>query len=561
MRISGWAGKVLYLVVSLVILVFFLFNCKYTYDFPYLDDFDTPVNFLRRLIKNNGIQEKLKIFFEFHSDHRLFNLRVEVLIYYLLFGYINLHTITFINNLFILFSFLIVVKFLNRGAFTPLIVLILALFLFSNSYFTAINWAHVSANYGPVVFFSIAGLLLFEKNGSISGVKLSLIFIFCSIALFSFGNGIISFFSYILLLIYFKHYRKALIFAGFTLLIIGVFFIDYQRATYLEEVHWGVEGLLAKMLGFIRLVGAFSFINDDWTVIPTVTGTVILAVTLLLFYLSFFKKEEKKTNNVYLWAVYIFFLGTLLAIAHGRINNFNELKEAFVDRYRFYSLFALITFVSILFNTINFRTIRYIGFLMVFAALSFNIYSYLAVHKVAYNNYYKKLLVCTENNFINFKRGVYYYQGDDRTIVKSLAEVYEKKLLKFNNNVLQQVDLGSNDAGEVQLDVKTDSVYRRYGKTVFYDRMLFVKLKDLRFKNHNLSGAYLALEHNEGKAYYYPFYQNSHIGRNFVKGGVGGYTDLNMINIPHGLYKVKVLVYNGLKNYEVYSSNEVIRVL
>ncbi len=545
--------KVYYLPTLLLVVFFFIFVWKNTYNFPFLDDFDNPLDFLLIFERAEGFLASLKEFFEFHSDHKLLNLRVEIFSYLTLFGPLNLQIIILFNNLFIFFSFLILTKFVTRGSFKALVVFVGALFLFSNSYFTAIYFAHVSANYGPVVFLGLAGLLFFKKD--LSWSRLFLIFVLCTFSFFSFGNGIVSFFVFALLLVYTRQYQKAIIFCLAAVLIVLVFFIGYERAGYLKEYDLGFEAIFVKLLGILNLFGSFVLVLPVASRLSLYIGIIILLIGVLFFWLDLFGKEKRDRDQVLLWAALLFFWGTMALIVHGRVNSYQEVGESLTDRYRFYSLFGFVTLFFIVTNRLETKWKNLVSVILVGAGVLFSLYSYFGRNEE--NTFYKKLMIATENNYYKFGKGMYYYQGVGGIRVTGILDsVYAKEYLKPNDNLFSDLSF-ELPVSSVNMNFEQRTIPRKFGADEFNDYLLYAEVYDLEFLSEQEKGAYLVLADDKGKGYLYPFKQNQRSGKNFFKGGVGATTELNLGNVPNGEYKLMVMIYETPNNYKVYDSGKV----
>jgi hypothetical protein len=86
------------IVPAIAIGSYYLCLCRYSYNFPYFDDFEVILGFLNRFITGRQFSEKLPLLFEQHGEHRLFFDRAVALAAYLVLGKIDFRSLVLIGN-------------------------------------------------------------------------------------------------------------------------------------------------------------------------------------------------------------------------------------------------------------------------------------------------------------------------------------------------------------------------------------------------------------------------------------------------------------------------------
>jgi hypothetical protein len=539
-----------YLPAALVICFFYWIIWSFVYNFPYLDDFDTPLGTLLKFLGADTFADKAKFFFEFHSDHRLFFLRLATLVNYSFWPVLNFKWLILFANIFILLSFFLIISQLKKSDLKPVYVLNLSLILFSTTYFSGINWTHAAFNYSSTVFFSLIGLVLISRSEKVEWKMLVFIFICCSLALFNYGNGIVSFLIYTGLFLIMKEYKKAILFAGLAVCIVGIFFIGHQRADYLGENTYNLVAVYAKLIGFIKLVGSFIMFQNYFEEYTLFVGAAVLLGTCLLFVYQFFKRKEV---NYYLWGILAFFLINMFVISVGRVNAINEIWSALSERYRFFSVFHIITFLVIVFNSLG-KKQKTFAFLLLPFCVIYNVSGYLINRE--HNSFFMKLTAVSEYNFELFGSGLNYYQRAGEASERVMNDIYEKGIFKGNKtNPFDGIDFSKHiDSSQLNAVISQDSVYRIFGSSEFYDYRLIIDVSDFQYKSVKLEGIYLALENEKNEHFLYPLQQKDNVGRNKLKRGKGASVEMLTENVPSGFYKIKFLEYHTSDNYRIYDT-------
>src|SRR5262249_34525230 len=139
---------------------------RYSYNFPYFDDFEIILAFLNSFLTAGQASEKLRLLFEQHSEHRLVFDRAIALAEYFICGKIDFRSLVLIGNTALVVILLLCYKSVERTRKLPLLCLApIALLLFNFRYFETSFWSMAALQHLWVLCFAFCAFyFLFQPT-------------------------------------------------------------------------------------------------------------------------------------------------------------------------------------------------------------------------------------------------------------------------------------------------------------------------------------------------------------------------------------------------------------
>lgn len=347
MRVATWiAGAVMVLLIG----VFFFLIVQNTANIPLGDDLYCLLQFTQKFQDATSVSARFGLLTEQWVEHRIFFSRFAALLSWWLHGQVNFVTITLIGNAFLIgLTLLFRAQLRDMGFKNPLYLLPVALILFNPTTFEANLWAGAATVYMPVCFF---GLLVPHLLGRAGRVYFPLALVVAVVATFSFGNGMFSFLSGFLMLVYMRKFRNAVIWLSVMAVAVFLYFhgLEMHSATKSFDdvgVHFrNPDYLIYNLFTFIGSVGNYiENTNHGFRAenVPAfILGILLLAAIVFgagKLLLRRWPVVYEKSEVVWL-GMAAFICITAAAMSYSR--TFGESMNTVSSRYRIYSMVFLI---------------------------------------------------------------------------------------------------------------------------------------------------------------------------------------------------------------------------
>lgn len=317
----------------------------YSTNVPFWDDYDAILNFLNEFKVNSD--DRLGLLLSQHNEHRIVLDRLLTLGDYYLFGEINIRHLIYVGNSFIILlliiAFRISIPILQNwqepwkwAALLPIPFLLLNLQSWEN-----FLWGMASIQNLGVLFFSfLTFYLLFYK--SLNRGRLGLAILCSAIATFTSGNGFLSLFISLFIMVITKEKKKYILLWIFST---GLLVFAYLNNYYSPPGHPSLLNALVNQK--IEVVLYFlTLMSSGWGVGYNVIFSSIIGIGFLLAF-SWLIKKNIHVSNPLLLSILLFLLLTICLISVSRAG-FTAI-QALDMRYRIYSLLlSAFTFLAII---------------------------------------------------------------------------------------------------------------------------------------------------------------------------------------------------------------------
>ena len=367
--------------ISIIILIFYFFCNKFSYNFFYQDDFhllrfvtifeDNTVSFQEKLYALNGL----------HNEHRIIFPRLFTLIDYYLQGHIDWQVYNVVSALYylgIFMFFAIIIKKINLAYWY---ILPVALFIFQPSSYQNFYWTISILQQVGNLFWA---MFLFYSLVYFKPEKFWISLVLIILLTYTHGNGLFAFGVGGFLLFLQKRFIQLSIWIGLMVVIATFYFWGYYTAQ-----NSNVMGSLSNPLRLIYCFGGFwgGFLFDlsknSFQLIFTILGGLIIFTALLLINFKlilnhFFTKIKTQfqsyfpQENLFLLACFLYLTITAALVALSR--SWISIEAGFQNRYLHNSVIALVLlYITILhYNSLMIR--KSVGIIMLFVGLFFNIF-------------------------------------------------------------------------------------------------------------------------------------------------------------------------------------------
>jgi hypothetical protein len=340
--------------LALPLGVYFYLLSRHALNIPYFDDHALKA-FILNFEKSDSLWGKIHEIFAQHNEHRIGITRLCILLIYWIQQTMDFRWLMFVGNA----ALMGIVYWFYRNFegsklwFVPVGFLIFTQMLWENTY-----WGMASVQNFGILFF-VFGTFHFLVNSHPKNFNRALLFTF--FAVFTSGNGILVLPIGLVLLILQRRNSQAWYFLGFSVLMILLYFFDYQKPP--NPSRPAILKDFAKGL-FTFLGNAFDY--NEKLPMPTrmrlcsLAGLVILLLGIFYCAKIFLSKAKERfvfvekiliqlkirdlvahqsSQKLFYLACLIFLMGTSLVVVWGRASF--GIEVFLTSRYKIYSLFIV----------------------------------------------------------------------------------------------------------------------------------------------------------------------------------------------------------------------------
>ncbi|KQS27099.1 hypothetical protein [Dyadobacter sp. Leaf189] len=300
------------LIIGLVIALYLLYNLFFSVNFPFQDDF-LIIQFIQAASEGGfSFDVVLHQMFLTFNDHKATTIRFIALVEYALTGHQNFrfYIVLVSLNVIYIFSFLYI-QF--RKTKLPLYYFIPAPFLFFTPLFHEVSgWALNGMQHSFLTAFTVTAILLASRRTT---VTFWLAMVFCLLATFTHGNGVLSFPAVVFYFLCFKDFKKATLATISMIACLAIYLIGYERG---QAGHLPTDliSMLSSLFGFIGSSMSLWAGKELWSALwgIFIVG-IMLVLTLKVAAVYFDKPSSVKPGSIELLSLFAFIFITSAVIA------------------------------------------------------------------------------------------------------------------------------------------------------------------------------------------------------------------------------------------------------
>ncbi|HEY4284740.1 MAG TPA: hypothetical protein VGM62_16890 [Chthoniobacterales bacterium] len=327
------------MVPAIAITSFFLCLWRYSYNFPYFDDFEVILGFLNSFLTTENLSNKVHLLFEQHGEHRVVFDRAIALAEYWISGKIDFRSLILIGNAALAVLLILFYRAVEqRRQFHPLALAPIALILFNFRYFQTIFWAMAALQNLWVLCFAFGAFYFLFQAPVYATFIAILLGLF---ATYTSGNGMAVFVAGAIVLALNRQLwtGKAIIWSLGGVATIASYFYGYVKPLNHPSV---IKPLTDDPLGYVAYVLAlFGGVFTENIAAAVVIGSVLVGFAGYLTFRKYFRE------NPIIYTLILFLL--LTSIGSGAARFEFGIEQALVSRYTIIStLFVVCCYLAFL---------------------------------------------------------------------------------------------------------------------------------------------------------------------------------------------------------------------
>jgi len=328
----------LWLGTSCACALYFFYLYRFAVDLPFWDDYDAILGALSTLRDSHDWQQYL---FHPHNEHVIFWVRLLAWVQLAVTGEVDFRQLILLGNLFVPGILLIWYQVVKQSLLTQapanglevnwtFICAVCMLLLLSITYWESSLWAMAALSNFPVLFFSLAALLLFHRNDSaaaLAGTAVLAVF-----AALSQANGLFVFVVIGLRLLLSRNWMRTTLWAVLSLAVLACYLSLRQGSATAAA---SKASALQMFLFLVRFFG--SFIADLHVALALgLLLTALIAAALIC---------RRKEHTPLLGSILLFLLITAVATCYTRASNWAE--GALASRYAINSALIIMSAICL----------------------------------------------------------------------------------------------------------------------------------------------------------------------------------------------------------------------
>ncbi|WP_031527675.1 hypothetical protein [Dyadobacter crusticola] len=335
------------LIIGLVIVFYLLYNLFFSVNFPFQDDF-LIIQFIEAASEGGfAFDVVIKQMFLTFNDHKATTIRLIALIEYALTGHQNFrfYIILVSINVVYIFSFLYI-QF--RKAKLPLYYFIPAPFFFFTPLFHEVSgWALNGMQHSFLTAFTVTAILLASRR---TNVTFWLAMVFCFLATFTHGNGVLSFPAIVFYFLCLKDFKKAILATVSMIACLAIYLIGYEKgqAGHLPN---DLFSMFSSLFGFIGSSMSLWSGKELWSAVwgIFIVGFMV-ALSLKVAAVYFNKPSSVKPGTIELLSLFAFIFITSAVIALFR----SWAGSTIASRFQLYAALSTVICYILLLNYTSF---------------------------------------------------------------------------------------------------------------------------------------------------------------------------------------------------------------
>lgn len=425
-RISDF--RKLDIVLSLAIILFFFYIFfKYMVNVPINDDYSILDNF-NGLLNADSFLEKTKLFFAQHNEHRILYDKMWFWISYLINGQIDFNMLALVGNLSLLGIFILWAK---RAKLSNdyMVLFPIAALLFNLTFWENMTFPMAGLSNFTGLLFSLVSLS-FLCAKELSNKRFFWAVLFCFLAIFTQGGGLLVIPVSLIILLLKKDYTRLKNYGAIGVLFFVIYFIGYESPAdspnLMESLlNFKIRSLLFS-LAFLGSSFSFSFYNtvniaDNQSFAKIVNDTMMFNAIVGFAFVAIYAyliKTKYYTKNLFNFSVMTLVIA--ISIVTGISRSRFGIETAYASRYRILSVvFVICLIIKALeyVETKKFHALKVNGVILVLTGLFFYQFNY-SQEEYLYDR--KKQVV----------KGVLNYHSGNHKLLYGLEQNYCKMVLE-----------------------------------------------------------------------------------------------------------------------------------
>ena len=547
------------LIIFFVVFIFLLYNYYFSINFPFQDDL-LLLDFTEKVDSGNlDFTTFIKELFKTYNDHKVVIPRLISLLDYKINGYLNFKLyigLISINLLYILFFLYSQFK----KTLLPLYYFIPVPLLFLHpQYYEVSLWAINGMQHSYLTAFLISAIFLISrhtKQGFYGAV------VFCFLATFTHGNGILSFPAIIFYLLCYREFKKAAGFAAFMVLALGIYLAGYETGQ--------AAGLPPTITVFIYSILAFIGASmaqwDNYLLYTVLWGGLIIGFAGFLVYhiiRSGINNEKIKPQiNVELLTLlgFIFITSSVIAVFR------SWQGVTLTSRFQLYAALSSCIFYLFLLSYFRFFRSRNVLLIITFLSIGYWAHSYYKYTEIVaqkrttyladiYNWRYDKTFLSVEKSLLD-NAAFYIYPAYKKGMFRLPEPVISKNELDSMITANQKNKRNESVSIEAMPFMKADD------RDLRPDTLFYLTNKTIPKSGSLLGDRFIVLRSHTTKLNYLLCANPEREGRKTVlmkgeyyKNGFNGYVQKK--NFPSGKYDIGLLDVSsmGKKEFSLFSKS------
>lgn len=325
----------LWTTLVIVIAIFGLVVFRYSFNFPFYDDFENIVLFIHKFTTTNSLIDRIALLFEQNFEHRVLFSRVVTLTQFLLTGQVNIKWLIIIGDLSLLGVLWLFYTYQKTGRLSLPALLAIGCLLFQlQTYEDTISWATCSLQHAPCIFFSLWSfhLALHRRNLYASGALALL-------ALFTSANGLATIVIWLFIALIMAKERRKIVLPAAILIALTTLHIatmTIHSGSVLTHVTSNIGPKFTLLLSFAGQLADPNLVPQYFSVL---LGTLFVIPVPLAIFQALFRRTRSVSVLQWLCVAGIcslLFVAFLILFARGTEPDPGGYK---MDRYKIYAAF------------------------------------------------------------------------------------------------------------------------------------------------------------------------------------------------------------------------------
>ncbi|NIJ54319.1 hypothetical protein [Dyadobacter arcticus] len=402
-KYQKWFVGLIWILIITIVIVFWATAYRFSYNFPYYDDFQNIIQFVYKYLKADGIWMKLSLLFEQNFEHRVLFAKLLTLFQYYFTGQVNIQWLIILGNLSLLGILFLFCKYFFRNQLALISLFSITCLLFQvQHYEDTISWATCSLQHAPCIFFSLLSFHIALNRGNLFlGAGLVLM------ALFTSANGLSSILIWLVIVFFTTQDRRKMVIPSLILVTLTLVHLTTLTIHSGSLVEHATSNIPVKFILLLSFAGQVADVNMIGHIAPSVILGAIFLTPLLIVCLQVVRGKYPPITALQWFCaagiVTLLFVAFLIVFARGVEPDFIGYK---MDRYKIYAAFFAVLAIGFY---DPYWSVPRIGALMRFviagSSLVFCVGSYYAYYGNIVN--YRNTIEANEYNFL-WSKTIYY---------------------------------------------------------------------------------------------------------------------------------------------------------
>ncbi len=525
--LSRGSGFLTYLVIALPVAGYLIYSWHFSGALFYADDFHLlkTVQWVR---ETDEWQEKLKLFYQQHQEHRIVVPRLLTLADYYLEGHIGWRSLIFFANIVWCATIFILWKVFRSTGVSSWYFIPVPWLLFHPQYYENVTWSISILQQSDVVFlFTLLAYLCARK-------RYNLVLLISVIATFTHGNGLFSFPIAIAFSLIDKN-RKSFARLVFTFFIVGLIYFYGFRSGQNASISQSLADPLNLIQSFGVFFGSTTLIAVKNYLVPALAGLLLIG-SLTAWSVITLKNSLTGAGSAlfdrFLWGItaFLFVTGSLVVATR----SWQGVETIAAPRYLHYSSYVLCIFYLLIVRVTHGSIRKALGVVFIPAALLFCLLSYF--NFTPHVRFLRDQLLAEESNYINHGVFLQYFPSFNDNISEPYRNAVASGVIKMRDRL--PYDSARQDRNSsIPLVIAQDSIRLEDASRSSAERIVRISSTERHGKQ-----VFLAIRTEGQTPYWIPVYTQRAAYRSLLASGAwlgNGFEGTAILNnLPPGSYQI-----------------------